>query len=457
MKSHNTTQFLSQPDSDMLSSAIKLHRSGNLNDAEIIYKHLITLNSHNYNALSLLGTIYAQRGDYIEAIQSMNAAIAVNPTHAETYYNRGLVQQLLGQYEKSLTDYVKATESDPNYAEAYWHRSLNLLTLGRYIEGWKLYEWRWKRVGQGQLMPYQKPLDLDKEKLVNKTIALYAEQGFGDTLQFCRYIHLLAKDNKIIFECPASLGALMRHNFPNVRILEASNEHDKAEKISDCDYHINLMSLPMVFGTTLENIPFGIPTKEYKSTCDYSSYVYLQADHEYIKKWKKLLQNITAESSKPQIIGLCWAGGQRPNNLDAMSVDARRSIRFEQMKPILDIQNTKFISLQLGSPANQIDDNRVIDFSSEIRNWSDTAALVSLLDIVISVDTSVCHLAAAMGKKTLLLNRYDTCWRWLLKRKDSPWYPSLTQYRQTAPGNWSEAIEKVKNFLQDSTLSVDQR
>jgi hypothetical protein len=130
-----------------------------------------------------------------------------------------------------------------------------------------------------------------------------------------------------------------------------------------------------------------------------------------------------------------------------MQVDARRSLRFEQLRPLLDIR-ASFISLQLGPPAQERNDDRVKDFSAHIQSWSDTAALVSLLDLVISADTAVCHLAAAMGKTTYLLNRYDTCWRWLLNRNDSPWYPGLIQFRQKRPGDWPDVMDRVISALQ---------
>lgn len=428
---------LIRSDIETLRHAVGLHRHGNLEDAAAIYSILIESNPKNFRALSLLGTIHAQRGDYANAIPLFDAAISSNPSHAEAYYNRGLTQQLLGHYENALVDYEKATKADPNYAEAYWHRSLVSLSLGRYKEGWSLFEWRWKREGHPPFQPFQKPLALSKQELIGTTILLHTEQGYGDTLQFCRYIPLLANDTRVIFECPSSLSALMEYNFPNVEVITIANDGRINKEPPSCDYHINMMSLPMIFGTTLDNIPFNTSA-------------YLKAPPEYTTKWSTLLQPFTAHISKATLIGLCWAGGKR-DNPDLASVDARRSLHFDQIKTFLNIPNCQFVSLQIGPPASERDDDRVVDLSSYVKDWADTAALISLLDIVVTVDTSVCHIAAAMGKETLLLNRYDTCWRWLLERADSPWYSTLLQFRQKQAGNWEDVINEAKNYLIEHT------
>jgi hypothetical protein len=185
----------------------------------------------------------------------------------------------------------------------------------------------------------------------------------------------VAKDNSVLFECDASLVSLMRFNFPGVDVVPFAKDH-----IISTDYHIPLLSIPGVLGTTLHNIP---PAP------------YLKAEPQVIEKWRPILDEKMGESLR---VGLCWAGGQRPDNPESMKVDSRRSIRFEQIRPLLDAENVSFVSLQLGPPQHERNDDRVKDISSEIKNWSDTAAVVSLLDLVITVDTSVCHLAAAMAK-----------------------------------------------------------
>jgi hypothetical protein len=218
----------------------------------------------------------------------------------------------------------------------------------------------------------------------------------------------------------------MQFNFPEIQIIPFPKDDFS---VCQADYHIPLLSIPGAIGTTMDTIP---------------SAIYLRPEPAYLDKWRRLLKD---EVSQNFNAGLCWAGGQRPDDPDAMRTDARRSLHFEQMKPLLDTYNVSFFSLQIGPPKQELNDARVKDMSVEIKSWSDTAALVSFLDLVISADTSVCHLAAGMGKRTFLLNRYDTCWRWLLHRDDSPWYPSLTQFRQKEPGDWGSVIGRIKTAL----------
>ncbi len=416
----------------MLAKAVDLHRAGKTEDAEALYETMLSSNPRDWAAMTLLGTLYAQRDDLKKGIALLDKAIGINPNHAEAHFNRGLAVQMQGNYEEALASYKKATMLDPSYNEAFWHKSLILLTLGQYEEGWKHYEWRWRRDRKGDMRSFRQPLWLGKESLQGKTLLIHAEQGFGDTLQFCRYLPLVATQAKhVIFECYASLVPLMQYNFPQVKVIPAMPDYPETSGLPAHDYQTPLLSLPHALGTTLANIP---------------AKPYLQAEPEYLQKWQPILGERLG--AKGRRIGLCWAGGQRPDKPYTLAVDARRSLNFMQLKPLLEINELTFVSLQLGPPKAQRDDDRVQDISSHIQSWSDTAAVIAQLDAVVSADTSVCHMAGAMGKPVLLLNRYDTCWRWLLDRDDSPWYPSLIQYRQKTPGDWEDVIARVKAALQ---------
>jgi tetratricopeptide (TPR) repeat protein len=414
---------------------------------------LQALNRHNdalpsYEKAIALKPDYAEayynQGNALQALERLNdalasygKAIALNSNHAEAYNNQGNVLHKLTRYRDALVSYDKAITINPCYSEAYTNKSLIQLLFGEYEEGWESYEWRWKMKNKDGTREFNTPLWPGSASTAGKMVLIHEEQGFGDTLQFCRYVPIVARDNRVIFECDESLLSLTRFNFPGVDVVPFSN--DISDPSGRSDYHIPLMSLPRVLGTTLYNIPAA---------------PYLKAERQYIEKWIPILNEKMGESPQSFRIGLCWAGGQRPANLDAMKTDSRRSLRFEQIKPLLDVPQCSFLSLQMGPPRQERNDDRVKDISSEIRNWSDTAAVISLLDLVISVDTSICHLSAAMGKRTFMLNRYDTCWRWLLDRDDSPWYPSLTQFRQEIAGEWEQVIERVKLAILSRSLTL---
>lgn len=368
------------------------------------------------------------------ALADYNKAILLNPDYAEAYSNRGLLLNDLKQYDAALADYDKSIAVDPDFSDAYWYKGLLKLLLGDYQEGWKLYEWRWKTQSMVKAKVARvtaKPLWLGRESLVGKAIILYEEQGQGDSLQFCRYIPMLAAlGAKVFFEVSSSMAGLASTLKGNPVIVK------KGEPLPEFDFHCPLMSLPLAFATRVETIP---------------SESYLSTQPEYVEKWRPVLADKLGKDLLR--VGLCWAGGVRPDHPDAMRIDAIRSLRFAQLKPLLDCKNSTFVSLQLGPPKDQLDDNRVLDISSELKNWSDTAAVISLLDLVITVDTSVCHLAGALGKKFWLLNRYETCWRWFLEREDSPWYPTARVFRQQKPGDWESVIARVKEELSVILLS----
>jgi hypothetical protein len=265
-----------------------------------------------------------------------------------------------------------------------------------------------------------------------EVILLYAEQGLGDTIQFCRYIKLVEDLGfKIVLDIPASLKLTMK-TLRNKFIFIDENKN----KI---DYVCSLMSLPNIFKTTINTIPVKIP--------------YLYADENKKSIWKQKIKK-----NRKINVGLIWSGGFREDMPETWDVNSRRNIELDLLKPISDIPNINLYSVQKGDPAEselkkiKKDDWKkiIINLTSEIKDFSDTAALIANLDLIISVDTSTAHLAAAMGAETWILNRYDTCWRWLDDgRQDSPWYPSVRLFRQTKPGDWQTVINQLCHDLKN--------
>jgi hypothetical protein len=259
--------------------------------------------------------------------------------------------------------------------------------------------------------------------LDGRVLLVHAEQGLGDTLQFCRYMALFQPDDQVILEAQRPLLRLLG-TAPGVKTLVASGD-----PLPPFDMHCPLLTLPVAFGTNLETIPATIP--------------YLHADPAEAARWRDRLAGVRGLR-----VGLVWAG--KP---DLQEVDRKRSLRFAQIEPILGLEGITYVSLQKGPAAvQQLSESRhasaVLDWTGELEDFAATAALIESLDLVIGVDTSVVHLAGALGKPVWLLNRFNTCWRWLLDRDDSPWYPTLRQFRQTQPGDWDGVFVQVRAALE---------
>lgn len=383
----------------------------------------------------MLAHTWQWSGDRVKAKEWYLKALELNPTHPDVnlHYASYLIEDC--EYLESRERFLIAANNPKNREQALWNVSLICLLLGEYETAWEKYEIR------KDFLMKDKGFALANERNAgnlwngekNVKVHAHSEQGNGDTIQFCRYIPMMiAQDCRVVFETFEPMMALMKYNFPRAQVVPIAKNYPGLEGIPECDYQIPLMSLPRVFKTTLDNIP---PAP------------YLKAEPEFVEKWHKKLNKACGESWESLRIGLCWAGGKRPDSPDCMRIDSRRSLSFQQIKPLLGRKNTSFVSLQLGPSVHEIDDPSVIDFSKEIESWSDTAGIIENLDLVISVDTAVMHLAAAMGKDTFLLNRFDTCWRWLLDRDDSPWYESVIIFRQKKMGEWDDVIERVRKAI----------
>jgi len=366
-----------------------------------------------------------------EALESYDRAIALQPDFAEAYSNRGNAQKELNRFADALASFDRAIALQPNFAEAHFSAALCLLLTGDFARGWKQYEWRWETDQlKGEKRNFMQPQWAGSEDIAGKTVLIYAEQGFGDTIHFCRYIPRVAeRAERVIFEVQKPLRELMNTLAGSAQIIA------RGDALPDFDIRCPLLSLPLAFGTQLETIP--------------DETAYLCATETKKSAWRDRL----GERNGPRI-GLVWAGDPRKWLPNAHRIDRRRSIEFDRLAPLFEIQGCEFYSLQKGDHAvtqlrNSPLRHRIIDWTDDLDDFSDTAALIDNLDLVIAVDTSVAHLAGALGKPLWLLNRYNTCWRWLLDRTDSPWYPAARLFRQDETRNWDQVIARVGEALQD--------
>ena len=308
----------------------------------------------------------------------------------------------------------------PDYANAYWNKSLLKILNGDYLEGWQLYEWRWKTELLIHLRGYKQPLWLDTQSLLNKTLLIYPEQGLGDYIQCIRYAVLVEQlGATVILEVPSELMSLVSTLKGQFTLVESG------KPLPEFDYHCPVMSLPLAFKTTVDTIPADLP--------------YLYTNEDKKQHWQEKLGNKTVTR-----IGLVWSGSTTHNN------DHNRSLLLQQLSSLLELP-VEFHSLQ--KEVRTVDIKTLTEFPSihqhqdDLQDFSDTAALVDAMDIIISVDTSVAHLAGAMGKKVFVLLPYAPDYRWMLDRPDSPWYPSATLFRQPALDDWESVIVEIKQLL----------
>ena len=370
-----------------------------------------------------------------QALQSYDAAIAIDPQYAQAHNNRANTLKELQQVTAAIAGYNQALSIVPNFAEAQWNRALAYLVLGDYEQGWQGYESRWQSPELSRAAGERKlngVLWLGQSSLQDKTILLHSEQGLGDAIQFSRYAASVAKlGATVILEVEKPLIALFQTLAGVTQIIE------KGQPLPPFDFHCPLISLPFAFKTKLDNIPF--------------TQKYLGVDPTKQILWQKKL------GPKTKIrVGVVWSGGLRPNQPEAWAVNERRNISLALLAPLKN-EAIDFYSLQKGQPgeselvalkAAEWHGPNLIDLTAQLHNFADTAALIDQLDLIITVDTAIAHLAGALGKPVWILNRFDTCWRWLLDRNDSPWYDSVRLFRQAQLGQWEPVIEQVRNQLQ---------
>ena len=381
------------------------------------YNRAIDLRPDHAMAYSNRGATLHALKRFDEALASHDRALALRPDYAEALSNRGATLSELKQYSQALANYERALALQPTLPAVHWNLATLRLLTGDFERGWAEYEWRWKKDSLARSMrDFSQPLWLGGDDIGGKTILLHSEQGFGDTIQFCRYVPLVAaRCARVVLEVEPPLQRLM------ATLAGAAHVVTKTGPLPDFDLHCPLLSLPLAFGTTLATIPSSGP--------------YLRAPLQNLADWEMRL----GEKRRPRI-GLVWSGNA------AHQRDAERSIDLRALLPLLNIDAT-FVSLQKDvrpTDAAVLDQRGdMLQFGGALGDFADTAGLISNLDLVISVDTSIAHLAGALGKPVWVLLSYIPDWRWLLDRDSSPWYPTARLFRQDETRTWDSVITCV--------------
>jgi tetratricopeptide (TPR) repeat protein len=433
-------------------------------DALADYDKAIALKSDYADPHNNRGSVLNSLARHDEALASCDKAIALKPAMAQAHYNRGIALEALGRSQAALASFDKALALDPgyaiahnargfllesanrldealacfdraiasrpDYAAAYWNKALLLILMERYQEGWELYEWRFKHEEmKAYYHSFPQPGWRGGECLVDKRVLVYAEQGLGDTIQFCRYLpKLTALGAELVFEVPPALVSVVASLDCRMTVVAAGTERPPF------DLHCPLMSLPLAFQTSVATIPADIP--------------YLSCDKTKLDVWLGRLG-----SKRGPRVGLVWSGSATHKK------DAARSVALERLTPLArlpvelhslqkEYRSSDIETLTEGFPLRRHDD--------EFGDFSDTAALIAAMDVVISVDTSVAHLAGAMGKRVWILLPFAPDFRWGMERADTPWYPSARLFRQPAAGDWESVIEALVTSLRD-LIAADPR
>jgi tetratricopeptide (TPR) repeat protein len=357
-----------------------------------------------------------------EAILSFDASLAIALQHPGAWNNRGRALQALNRHGEAVTSFEKAIAVDRNNADTHSNLALSLLTLGELTRGFTEYEWRWKRTGMSDARrSYRGRLWLGEFPLGQRRILLTAEQGLGDSIQFVRYVPLLASNGaKVVLEVQPELKALLA----NADGVESC--HARGEALPAYDFHCPLGSLPLAFKTEPSTIPAQIP--------------YLRADDAHIEKWRSSIEALPGKR-----VALAWAGHARHPN------DRNRSIELRLLEPLLALDGISFISIQRDLRGDDREilarHGNITDIAEQLTDMADTAAVASLADLTVSVDTSVVHIAGAIGREVWVLLPFSPDWRWTLTGERSPWYPQMRLFRQSSPGDWRDVIEAVREAL----------
>jgi tetratricopeptide (TPR) repeat protein len=432
--------------------AILLAQLARYDEALAALERLLTLRPNDAEGYNNRGVVLVEMKRYAEALANYDRALSLSPDYTDAIYNRGNALHELGRYDEALACYDRVLQARPDDGNALNNRGKALKELNRYDEalacsaralaalpdnvvahcneasmrlligdlprGFAEYEWRWKKADMAPAKrEFPQPLWLGAEDISGKTILLHGEQGFGDAIQFCRYVPLVAaRGARVILEVRPALVALMQG------LAGASAVIAKGDALPAFDLHCSLLSLPLAMGTTLETVPAQVP--------------YLHASPGKCEEWSARL----GAKTKPRV-GLCWAGNATHER------DRDRSMRLSDYGPLLDLDAT-FVSLHQEVRAEDAAvlaaRPDIVHFGEALKDFTDTAALVAALDLVISVDTSVAHLAGALAKPTWVMITYVPEWRWLLTREDSPWYPSVRLFRQDVGRAWSGVVARVR-------------
>ncbi|GBQ85160.1 hypothetical protein AA14337_3008 [Acetobacter malorum DSM 14337] len=475
-------------------AAIKAHRAKDMTEALRLYRSELELNPDDALILSNYGAALSETNDFQGSLTALKRAVRVAPEMADAWCNlgntlthlqdyRGAVQayqqsvKLNGNHPLAISNLAFAIDQlgdnpalarklhkmavrlDPENEQTRTNNALSLLREGNYLEGFREYEWRWttyrKRLGltvptwQGESMP-------------GGTLFVTTEGGYGDMIQFCRFLPQaeIVSSGNVVLTARAELLSLLRHSFPTFTIIEEKGDiepaHGQKSGMGQSLAQVSVMSLPFALGATIDSIPMAGG--------------YLAPPPVVIAEWKKLqaealLKEFGAEAEerlkKSLHIGLVWAGGAHSEVREAELANRRRSTDLSTFTKLAQyVPDSVFYSLQVGDKADQAlsppAKMRMIDLTGHIQDFSDTAGLIANLDVVVAVDTSTAHLAAAMGKPVIMLSRYDQCWRWLRGKVETPWYETMRIFQQPAPFDWSEPVNCAGRALKKMRKAKSQ-
>ncbi len=387
------------------------------------YEHAIRINPGDAKAQNNAGGALLEMGQYVAALECFRRAREMQAGYVKAIANSGSALHALGRYAEALVEYDRTLALDSGYTEARSNRGMTRLLLGDLRNGWPDYEARLPALGAPTARSFAQPRWYGAESVAGKTVLVYAEQGLGDTLQFCRYARLVAdRGAKVILETPAGLVSLLACLKGVEQVIA------QGDALPRFDLQVPLLSLPLAFGTDLPSVP--------------SEYAYLRADPCRVRAWEARLG---AGSGRPRV-GLAWSGAAGHRN------DRNRSLALDRLLQAVNGVDAEFISLQKdlhpGDRTVLAGSDTIRHFGEDLLDFSETAALTALMDIVISVDTSIAHLAAAMGRPTWILLPRVPDWRWLLEREDSPWYPTARLFRQRELADWTRPLSALRSALE---------
>ena len=418
-----------------------LKELGRFEDALPILHRAVLLDPRRHGAWSNLGAVCLELQRYEDAIAGFSNAIRLKEDHAPALAGLAVALRRRGLPRESLPFFDLALAASPGDVTCRVWRAMALLAAGDYLRGFAEYEWRFH---EDQPLPNLPNAPRWKgEPLDGRILLVHGEAGLGDSLQFCRYVPMLReRDCRVVVQVPPPLVRLFSR-LPGVDASVSSDQHPPSY-----DLTCSIMSLPHVFRTTLDTVPCADG--------------YLVGDPAIVARWQERVDEDVARwrtrtgqrKRGPLKVGLVWSGGKRPWNLQNTLTDNRRSMSLATLAPLAAADgDVLFYSLQIGAPQAEAADPppglHLVDHTDQIRDFDDTAGLIALLDLVIAVDTSTAHVAAALGRPVWLLSRYDQCWRWLPGRTDTPWYSSMRIYTQPAPFDWATPVARIAADLTD--------
>ena len=399
---------------------VALRDTGRLEEAVGSFHEALRLKPGEPEVLSNLGNALHTQLRYDEAIACYREALRRAPEHPGIHLNLGDALRACGRVDEAIECLQQAVRFRPDFAEAHWALAFALLLQGDFDRGFTEYEWRWRRRDFPSRV-FAAPL-WQGEDLAGRTLLVHTEQGAGDSIQFVRFVEALARRGaRVILECPSSLTALL------ASVSGAQRAIARGDSLPAFDFHVPLLSLPRLLGVTLASLPAATP------------YLHPPTDRQ------AFLPPPSNRDGACLKVGLAWRGNPKHVN------DRQRSIPLACFEPLFALHAVAFYSLQVasvpGQEAEAAGQRALVDLSGQLRDFADTAFAISQLDLVIAVDTSVAHLAGALGRPAWVLLPFAPDWRWLLGRQDSPWYPTTRLFRQPAPGDWQTVIQRVHYAL----------